>query len=79
MSEQEAMTKGVDLEYLIDAYKALNMDNWFFSAFFEKLIGVGYVRKMIMEGRTAEQIRACWEEDVKLFKEQRRKYLLYEE
>ena len=46
---------------------------------FEKLIGVDYVRKMIIEGRTAEEIRAEWQPDVERFRQLRRKYLLYDE
>lgn len=79
MTEEEAMHKGVDLTYLIDAYRQLQMDNWFYTAFFEKLIGVGYVRKMIAEGRSAQEIQAMWHDDVENFKIQRKPYLLYEE
>ncbi|HQA93283.1 MAG TPA: DUF1343 domain-containing protein, partial [Bacteroidales bacterium] len=46
---------------------------------FELLIGQDYVRKMIMSGASAEEIKAMWAEDVAYFKEQRRPYLLYEE
>lgn len=79
MSEEEALKKGFCLDYVIDAYKALNMDNFFFSAFFEKLVGVDYIRKMIIAGKTAEEIKATWEDDVKQFIIQRKPYLLYEE
>jgi uncharacterized protein YbbC (DUF1343 family) len=79
MSEEEAIKKGFCLDYVIDAYKALNMDNFFFSAFFEKLVGVDYIRKMIIAGKTAEEIKATWEDDVKQFIIQRKPYLLYEE
>lgn len=79
MSEEEALRKGFCLDYVIDAYKALNMDNFFFSAFFEKLVGVDYIRKMIIAGKTAEEIKATWEDDVKQFIIQRKPYLLYEE
>jgi len=79
MSEEEACTKGVSLEYVIDAYNQLYMDNYFFRPFFEKLIGVDYVRKMIMQGKSNEEIRAMWKEDVQKFQIQRRPYLLYEE
>lgn len=79
MTEEDAMRKGLDLSYLIDAYRQLKMDNWFFSSFFEKLIGVDYVRKMIREGKSADEIRAMWREDVEAFKKQRKAYLLYEE
>ena len=79
MSEEEALKKGFCLDYVIDAYKALNMDNFFFSAFFEKLVGVDYIRKMIIAGKTAEEIKTTWEDDVKQFIIQRKPYLLYEE
>ena len=55
------------------------ISNWFFSAFFEKLIGVSYVRKMIIQGKSAEEIRASWADDVEAFRRQRKPYLLYEE
>ena len=42
-------------------------------------MGQDYVRKMINQGKSEEEIRACWQEDVAKFKEQRRPYLLYEE
>ena len=38
-----------------------------------------YIRKMIIEGRSADEIRAMWKSDVEQFKVLRRKYLLYEE
>ena len=47
--------------------------------FFEKLIGRGDIRTMIEQGRSAAEIKATWSDDVKRFKEQRRKYLLYKE
>ena len=65
--------------YLIDAYNNLNLDDHFFRPFFENLIGVDYVRKMIKEGKSADEIKAMWKDDVLKFKKQRAPYLLYEE
>ena len=79
LSEEEIRRKGVDLSYLIDAYRNLNMDDYFFRPFFERLIGTDYVRKMIEQGKDADEIKAMWKEDVEKFKVQRRPYLLYEE
>ena len=79
MSEEEARKVGFSLRYLLDAYQHLNMDNYFFRSFFELLVGQDYVRKMIIQGKSEEEIRARWQEDVARFKEQRRPYLLYEE
>ena len=79
LSESAIYKKGIDLTYLIDAYKNLKMKDKFFTPFFEKLIGVDYVRTMIEEGKTASQIKARWQNDVQKFKKQRKPYLLYKE
>lgn len=79
VSDKEIWNKGLDLEYLIQAYKALNIGDKFFTSFFERLIGVDYVRQMIEAGHSACEIKACWAEDVAKFKKQRKPYLLYKE
>jgi uncharacterized protein YbbC (DUF1343 family) len=79
LSEEAAWKKGIDLTYLIDAYTNLHIDNYFFRSFFENLIGVGYVRKMILQGKSADEIKAMWKDDVTKFKKQRKPYLLYAE
>ena len=79
ISDEDIWREGVNLEYVVDAYRDLNMGDKFFTPMFEKLIGVGYVREMIIEGRSAQEIEAMWCEDVARFKEQRAKYLLYNE
>lgn len=79
LSEEEIRKRGIDLSYLIDAYRNLNMDDYFFRPFFERLIGTDYVRKMIEQGKDADEIQVMWKEDVEKFKIQRRPYLLYEE
>ncbi|HON55098.1 MAG TPA: DUF1343 domain-containing protein [Bacteroidales bacterium] len=76
-SIEEINKKGINLEYLIDAYHNLNLDNFFFNSFFELLIGRDYVRKMIIAGNSAAEIKSMWAEDVAKFKEQRKPYLLY--
>ena len=52
MSDEEIWKRGIDLSYVIDAYRNLNMDDHFFRSFFELLIGTDYVRKMIKEGKS---------------------------
>jgi len=79
MSEEEAWKQGINLNYVIDAYNQLKIDNHFFRSAFENLVGVDYVRRMIMQGKTAEEIKAVWRDDVIKFKEQRKPYLLYDE
>jgi len=79
LSDEEIWTRGIDLSYLIDAYRNLKMGDRFFRPFFEKLIGVDYVRKMIEQGKNADEIKAMWRKDVEKFKQQRSPYLLYDE
>ena len=79
LSDEEIWAEGINLEYIVAAYHNLAIEEKFFTPMFEKLIGVGYVREMIMAGCSAEEIEACWMEDVEKFKEQRRKYLIYNE
>lgn len=79
LSDEEIWKKGVDLSYVIDAYSNLNLDDHFFRPFFELLAGTDYVRKMIKQGKSAEEIKAIWQDDVNKFKVQRKPYLLYKE
>lgn len=76
---KDIYSAGISLEYIIDAYNNLKMGNKFFTSFFELLVGVDYVRTMIVDGKSADEIREIWKDDVESFKVQRRPYLLYEE
>lgn len=79
IDDEKIISAGVNLEYVIDAYNHLGLGEKFFTSFFEKLIGRGDIRKMIMDGKSASEIKATWADDVKKFKAQRKPYLLYAE
>lgn len=79
LSNEQIWREGINLDYLVDAYHNLNIGEKFFKSVFEKLIGVSYVREMILAGATSDDIEARWAEDVERFKEERRDYLLYAE
>lgn len=79
VEDETIIAAGFNLEYVIDAYRSLNMGEKFFTRMFLLLTGVDYIKEMIVAGHSAEEIRARWQGDVAKFKEQRRKYLLYEE
>ena len=89
LDDEAIIAKGLTLEYLIDAYRCMNVpvdeffDNGYKYAgakvFFEKLIGDENIRGMIEKGMSAEEIKATWADDVEVFKAQRKPYLLYEE
>ncbi len=69
----------LSLGWLVDAYRALGGGESFFKPIFEKLIGVGYVREMIIRGASAEEIEARWQEEVAAYRVLRSRYLLYDE
>ncbi|MCX6182284.1 MAG: DUF1343 domain-containing protein [Bacteroidetes bacterium] len=78
MNVDSLRTKGLDLSYLIDAYKNTKSDNFFvFSKFFDNLAGSDRLRKQIIEGKSEVEIRASWQEELNAFKEVRKKYLMY--
>lgn len=79
LKSEDVIAQGMTLEYVIDAYRNLNIGDKFFTPFFDKLAGRTYIREMIQAGKTANEIRSRWQDDVKRFKEQRRPYLLYPE
>ena len=69
--------QGIDLSYVIDAYKNLNIGSKFFTSFFDLLAGCSYVREMIEQGCDADEIKARWQDDVTKFKKQRAPSLIY--
>ena len=78
MPLSEAREVGFSLRYVIDAYRDLGLGDRFFTPMFEKLVGAGWVRGMIVAGASEEAIRARWVPDVERYREKRVQYLLYE-
>lgn len=74
----EARDVGFSLKYVMDACADLGMGDKFFTPMFEKLVGVEWVREMILAGAPEEKIRARWADDVERYREKRVQYLLYE-
>lgn len=79
LDDEQIIASGFNLEYVIDAYRNLDMGEKFFTRMFLLLTGVDYIKQMIIEGKSADEIRKVWQKDVEEFKLLRRKYLLYEE
>lgn len=79
LSDEEIIAKGMNLEYVIDAYRNCGLGDKFFTSFFEKLTGDENVRKMIEEGKSADEIKATWTDGLNKYKQLRRRYLIYAE
>lgn len=79
LSDEEIIAKGMNLEYVIDAYRHCGLGDKFFTNFFEKLTGDDSVRKMIEEGKSSDEIKASWADGLNKYKQLRSKYLIYAE
>lgn len=82
LSHEEIRQKGMDFSYLMDAYSVFKEEgkaDAFFTPFFDLLMGCTYVREMILEGHSIEEIRARWADELQAYKVLRQKYLLYDE
>lgn len=79
LPDSTIIDRGVDLTYLIDAYRDLGLGDRFFTSFFEKLIGNGRIRRQIEAGMSAEEIKASWAPELEAFRQQRAPYLIYPE
>ena len=74
----------LELTWLLDAYRAVSSkgdstSKSFFNNFFDKLAGTDQLKKDILAGMSADEIRARWADDINTFKKIRVKYLLYPE
>ena len=94
LTYEEIWRNGINLNYIVNAYSMLMSlpgadrergllpdGRPFFgrNPFIDKLIGNSWVREMIIDGCSPEDIKSMWKDDVERFKSLRRKYLLYNE
>ncbi|HPH32423.1 MAG TPA: DUF1343 domain-containing protein [Chitinophagaceae bacterium] len=77
-------TKQINLQWMIELFKASPNKEQFFDnklskemGVIEKLTGHASFRQQIMEGKSEKEIRASWEPGLSEYKEMRKKYLLY--
>ncbi|MBP9132425.1 MAG: DUF1343 domain-containing protein [Saprospiraceae bacterium] len=73
--------KRVNLSYLIHAYRDYPKKSEFFlkNNFIDKLMGTDSFRLQVIAGKSEEEIRETWKDDLDKFKMIRKKYLLYPE
>ena len=67
----------IDLHYLIDMYKAFPDKENYFVPHFARWAGNTLLAQQIKDGLTEEQIRESWQKDLGVYREMRKKYLLY--
>jgi len=70
---------GIQLQFLLDAYRDFPRKEEFFRSYFELLAGTGELRRQIEAGWEEERIRASWQEELNEFTLKRSTYLIYDE
>ena len=83
-TEQLRKSKKINLQWIMELYKAHPYKEKFFDSrlskemgTIERLIGSGLFRQQIIDGKTEKEIRASWEPGLSNYKKMRKKYLLY--
>lgn len=69
--------KGLELKWLIRAYKSYTGKKAFFNSLFNKIAGNDLLKQKIISGQQADDIRKSWAKDIEKFKRIRAKYLIY--
>lgn len=73
--EYDAVVTGL---HMVKTLHDMYPDDFEFSAFFDQLIGNGWVREAIEDGNSVESIVDAWQDDLEAFKDTRRDYFLYQ-
>ena len=79
IDHEQAIAQAINLNYVIDAYRKMDIGEKFFTRFFDLLMGERQVKQMIMDGKSADEIKATWADGISKFKAQRKPYLIYPE
>src|SRR5690606_25093640 len=86
LSNYKKDLRELNLEWVIRAYKNYNNPelNFFLKAaagknlWFDTLAGTDELRKQIIAGKSASEIKESWKSDLNKFEKIRRKYIVYE-
>ena len=76
---QVARTRGLVVEWLLDAYSLYGKKDDFFISYFRTLSGTERLKEMIRSGKQPQEIRASWQNEIHSFLKIRKKYLMYPE
>ncbi|MBF0693949.1 MAG: DUF1343 domain-containing protein [Flavobacterium sp.] len=76
LSDHEKV-RGVNLSWLIKAYKNTSDKSKFFNSFFTKLAGTKELQQQIVDGRSEDEIKKGWQDGIAKFKIIRKVYEIY--
>lgn len=70
------------LQPILNFYQKMKkngLENDFFNSYFNTLVGNEKLQAQIKEGKSAQEIKVTWQEDLESYKKMRKKYLLYQD
>lgn len=78
---QEPVINGLDLSLLMKYFELMGGKGDFFRSpdYFDKLAGTNRLRLMMLEGKSLEEIKLTWADDLVSYKAMRKNYLLYQD
>ncbi len=81
LRELPAAEQKFTLKYLLDFYNKMPDKTKFFARadFFDKLAGTDELRKQILVGKSEQEIKDSWNDELRKYKQMRKKYLLYKD
>lgn len=82
LSNKNLDLRELDISWLVNAYKNYKnptQDFFLKNLFFDKLAGSDELRKQLIAGKSAEEIKISWKSDLEKFQKIRVKYVIYED
>ncbi len=70
-------SKRIYLYWLQGFYEKSTNKTKFFNDYFDKLAGTDTLRKQLIAGKSVDEIIKSWDDDLKKYRQMRKKYLLY--
>lgn len=79
LTTEAATIDALNIDWLIDSYNNYPGEDFFITKnrWFDILAGGSSLREQIIQGKSAQEIRASWQMELNAFREVRAKYLLY--
>jgi len=77
LDQEDFLSGGIELKFLIEFYSNYSKKDSFFNSFFDLLAGTDELKKQIESSLSEDEIKESWQKDLEAFMQIRKKYLIY--